>query len=83
MSAPILSMQIAGFKSVANSGNPATGAQLLGSKAISFWDDGSLTFTDAAGLTQKIDADVQLNKLLRLILTGATGFPADKTWFIG
>lgn len=40
---------------------------------INHWDDGSLTFTNAAGVTRKIEANPQVNELLELLVAGAPG----------
>lgn len=80
MAAIIQSMQIAGYPSVANSGNPATGAGLLGSRAITYWDDGAITFTNAAGQTKKINNTPDVNALLQMILVGTNGLSTVKSW---
>jgi hypothetical protein len=49
---------------------------------IELHDDGSLRFTTAAGEKVLIQPTANTNKLLKLIFTGANGFPAGtKAWF--
>ncbi|MGQ0595850.1 hypothetical protein [Aquabacterium sp.] len=76
MASPIATVQLAGFT---QAGNPATGSGLIGSKAVTLWDDGTLTFTNAAGAPRKIHDNFELNALLAQIIQGASGIsPAKK-----
>lgn len=75
MASILNTLQLAGFT---QAGTPATGAGLIAAKTISLWDDGSITFTNAAGVTRKIHDNPDLNALLAQILQGASGVSTAK-----
>lgn len=79
MATLIQSMQVAGFPSVANSGNPATGAGLLGSIAIEYWSDGSIVVITSAGKRVRLEEDLQTNNIWNAILKGTNGLSTSKT----
>lgn len=59
-----------------------TATGLIATAAVEYHDDGSLRFTTAAGEKVLIQPTANTNKLLKLIFTGANGFPAGtKAWF--
>lgn len=63
-------VKLAGFTSA---GVPATGAGLIASTTINRWDNGSITFSNAAGVTKKIENTPELNALLQLLIVGTGG----------
>lgn len=78
MASLVASLQIAGYPSVANGGNPANGTGLLGSSTIEFWSDNALVITTAAGKRVRLDEDTRLNNLFDQILKGTNGLSTSK-----
>jgi hypothetical protein len=75
MASKLYDLKLACFTSA---GNPATGAGLLGQKAVELWDDGTILFTDAASNRRKIHDSFELNALLDEIAKGASGVSTVK-----
>lgn len=75
MSSILNTLQLAGFTAA---GTPANGTGLLGFSTINLWSDGAITFANAAGATKKIHDNPELNALLAMILTGASGVSTTK-----
>ncbi len=74
----IQKLQIAGYPSVSNSGNPATGAGLLGTCQVEYHSDGSLVITNSVGARIRVEEDGKVNNLLDLILKGTNGLTTNK-----
>ena len=69
MSSKLYDLKLGGFTSA---GNPATGAGLIGQKAIELWDDGSIIFTDAYSNRVVIADNPEINKLLSVLVQGGS-----------
>lgn len=75
----LASIQLAGFPSVANGGNPANGTGLLGSYAVDIWDDYTITFTSTSGGAKvTINPTQELTILLEKIVRGTNGVSTTK-----
>jgi hypothetical protein len=74
----VTGLKIGGYNTA--TGNPATGAGLLGQVTVNFLDDGSLTWTDGNSNKRVIDSNPQLNQLLKAILVGTNGISATRPW---
>lgn len=75
MAKKIYDLQLAGFTS---GGNPSTGTGLIASKAIELWDDGSLFFTNAAGVRKQLRDNPEFNTLLAQLVQGGSGVSSTK-----
>lgn len=76
--------QIAGYASVANGGNAATGAGKLGATlVINHWTDGTFTFTDSNSNVIQINPSENIDfwKVIQTISQGANGIPTNLTNF--
>jgi hypothetical protein len=82
MATLVKSLQVAGFPSVANSGNPANGTGLLGSAVIEFWSDGSIIIVTAASKRIRVVDNPQMNNLWDQILKGTNGLSTTKKFSI-
>ena len=80
MASLIQTMQLAGYPSVANTGNPSTGSGLLGTASLEYWSDGSIVITNASGKRIRVDENRQLNNLFDQILKGINGLSTTKTF---
>lgn len=80
MAVPIVTgLKIGGYNTT--TGNPATGAGLLGQVTLNYLDDGSLTWTDSVGNRRVINSNPQLNQLLKAIFVGTNGISSTRPWF--
>jgi hypothetical protein len=73
MASLIQALQVSGFPSVANGGNPAAGTGLLGTAVIERWSDGSTIIVTAAGKRVRVEEHPQLGNLWDQILKGTNG----------
>lgn len=79
MAAKLADLVLAGFS---GSGNPATGAGLIGHQAVEMWNDGSIHFVDAANNHRIIHDCPELNVLLMSLVQGVGGVDPTKKFFV-
>lgn len=75
----VTGLKIGGYNTA--TGNPATGAGLLGQVTVNFMDDGSLTWTDSLGNKRVIDSNPQVSQLIKAICVGTSGISSTRPWF--
>lgn len=63
-------------RTAASTDGTATG--IIATKAVEFYSDGSLKFTNSAGQPVTLNPSPQLNELLKIIFTGTGGVAAGK-----
>jgi hypothetical protein len=78
MASKLYDLKLIGFTAAGTVGTGPTGQ--LGTKAIELWDDGSIQFTNAAGVKKVIANNPELNILLKQVLVGTGGVPSTKLW---
>lgn len=77
MASKLYDLKLAGFTSA---GTPTTGAGHVANKAVEYWDDGSLHFTNAAGITMVLNSSRELNALLKQLVVGEGAVTTTKSF---